>query len=396
MPLQIPRRYLDNAATSWPKPQCVWEAWEQTAREIGAVAGRGGYREALAADAIRTRARSKIAHLLGGVDASRIAFPAGATLALNMAIHGILQPGDHVIATAADHNATLRPLHWLRSRGTIETTIVPCDGAGMVDPDCIARAWRPATKLVVCSHVSNVTGAVQEAAAIGAIAHERAGIFLLDAAQSLGQRPFAVASLNADIVAAPAHKWLLGPCGVGILWVRPGIELDLLVQGGTGLASDSLDMPDSFSDRMEAGTPDVPALAGLCAAVDWLEEHDGVAIGAQCRALAARCAQRLREIPAVCVIAPPPGAALMHLAPIVSFTMEGYDPAELALLLEQMAGAQLRSGFHCAASVHQYLGTLSGGTVRLSFGPFNTSEDIDAVADSLEQLSVSATFGTGQ
>ncbi|MFM8706875.1 MAG: aminotransferase class V-fold PLP-dependent enzyme, partial [Planctomycetia bacterium] len=179
------RRYLDNAATSWPKPPAVFAAREQAGRAIGAAAGRASYREAVAADTIRARCRTAVAGLLGGVDPERVAFPAGATLGLNMAIHGLLRQGDHVLATAADHNATLRPLTWLADRGTIELSIVPCDGAGRVDPDAIRRAWRPATRLVTCSHVSNVTGAIQDAREIAAISHERGGLLLLDAAQSL-------------------------------------------------------------------------------------------------------------------------------------------------------------------------------------------------------------------
>ena len=380
------RRYLDNAATSWPKPPEVTAAWEHAARVIGATAGRAAYREAMEADGIRTRCRAAVASLLGGVDPQRVAFPTGATLALNMAIHGLLRPGDHVIATAADHNATLRPLHWLESRGMITVTVVPCDGVGRVDPDAVARAWRPATKLVTCSHASNVTGAVQDVRALSAIAHERDGLMLLDAAQSLGQIPCTEQGFHADIVAAPSHKWLLGPSGAGILWVRPGIELDLLDQGGTGSASDSLAMPDSFSDRMEAGTPDLPALAGLLAAIEWLEVQSIEAIGLRCRGLAAAAAARLADIHGVRVFAATNDAA----APIVSFTVEGYDPAEASVLLEQLAGVQVRSGFHCAACVHKHLGTADGGTVRMSFGPFNTADDVDAVAATVGRLLATA------
>jgi cysteine desulfurase family protein len=376
-----PRRYLDNAATSWPKPEEVYRAWEHAARSVGAAAGRAAHRDALEADAIRDRARARIARLLGGVDSDRVAFAAGATLALNMAIHGLLRPGDHVIATAADHNATLRPLHRLRTRGMIDLSIVPCDGTGTVDADEIGRAWRPATRLVVCSHASNVTGVVQDARSIAAVAHGRGAVFLLDAAQTLGQLPFDAAASGADIVAAPSHKWLLGPAGAGILWVRPGIELEPLIQGGTGTASDSLDMPEAFGDRMEAGTPDVPALAGLHAAVDWLEARGIAAVGGTCRRLADSCAAGLRGIGGVRVFGGTEAGA-----PIVSFTVEGYDPVEIAALLEQMAGVQARAGYHCAACVHDHIGTRAAGTVRVSFGPFNTADDVDAVVRSVGRL----------
>ena len=384
------RRYLDNAATSWPKPPEVFAAWEHAGRVIGAAAGRATYREAVEADGIRTRCRAAVARLLGNVDPLRVALPAGATLGLNIAIQGLAESGDHVIATAADHNATLRPLAWLADRGVIELSVVPCDGTGRVDPDVVARAWRPTTRLMTCSHVSNVTGAVQDARALGQIAHERGGLFLLDAAQSLGQVACAAEDCNADLVVAPSHKWLLGPAGAGILWVRPGIDLDPLVQGGTGSASDSLAMPDRFTDRMEAGTPDLPALAGLLASTQWLASQSIEAVGQHGRRFAASAAARLGEIGGVRVVGP---HATSHdsgsgeaIAGIVSFTVEGYDPAEVAALLEQLAGVQVRSGFHCAACIHAHLGTQSGGTVRASFGPFNTGDDVDAIVAAVQKL----------
>ena len=365
-----PRRYLDNAATTWPKPPEVIAAWRRAAEEVGATAGRGLYREAVEATAIQTRARAAAARLLGGVDPRRVALPSGCTLGLNVAIHGLVRPRDHVIATAADHNATLRPLHALARRGAIDLSIVPCDAAGLVDPAAIVTAWRPATRAVVCSHVSNVTGAIQDVAAIATIAHERGGLVLLDAAQSLGVVPAERPGWGADVAVAPAHKWLHGTAGVAFLWTREGVEPAALVQGGTGSASESLEMPEAFAERLEAGTPDVPALAAAAAAAAWLDERGVAALG---RGLAARCAAELAGLAGVWV------ARVADAAPIVSFTVEGYDPADVAAILEQAAGVQVRSGFHCAALVHEHLGTRAGGTVRASFGPFNTAADVEAV-----------------
>lgn len=371
-PALPPRRYLDNAATTWPKPDVVLAAWDRAARGVGATAGRAAYRGAVEADAIRGRARQAVARQLGGVDPARVALPAGGTLACNVAIHGLARPGDHVIATAADHNATLRPLHWLRSRGVIGLTIVPCDGLGRIDPEDVAGAWTPATRLVVCSHASNVTGVVQDVAALAAVAHERGGLLLLDAAQTFGQRPIDARHCGADVICAPAHKWLLGPAGTAILWVRDGVEPEPIVQGGTGTASESLEMPAALPERLEAGTADVPALAGLVAAVEWLETHGVEKVGQRCRGLARRCAAGLRDA-GVRVIAADDGT------PIVSFTVPGHDPSEVAAILEQAEGVEVRSGFHCAAVIHERLGTRAGGTVRASFGPFNTDADADAV-----------------
>jgi len=387
--MSSPRRYLDNAATSWPKPPEVFAAWRRAAEDVGATAGRGAYSAAVEAEAIRSRARAAAARLLGGVDPARVALPAGCTLALNMALHGLVRPGDHVIATAADHNAALRPLHWLASRGMIDLTIVPCDGLGRVDPAAIASAWRPATRLVTVSHASNVTGVVQDAGAIGAIAHARGGLLVLDAAQTFGLLPCDVAASGADVVAAPAHKWLLGTSGAGILWVREGLEPEPLVQGGTGSLSDSLDMPAAFTARMEAGTPDVPALAALAAAAEWLEARGIEAAAATPTRLAATCAARLAEIRGVRVFA-------VGGAPIVSFTVEDYDPAEVAALLEQLAGVQVRSGFHCAACVHKHLGTARGGTVRASFGLFSTDADVAAVVTAVETIVTGEMLVTGE
>lgn len=381
MPEALPRRYLDAAATSWPKPDGVLAAWNDAARRVGATAGRATYREAAEADAIRGRAREVAARLLGGVDPRRVALPSGCTFALNAAIHGLVRPGDHVIATAADHNATLRPLRWLDRSGAIAVTIVACDGAGRVDPAAVAAAWRPATRLVVFSHVSNVTGALQDAAAIAAIAHQRDGIVILDASQSLGQMPFAVSGGGVDVIAAPAHKWLHGTAGAAVLWCREGVEPVPLVQGGTGSASDSLDAPTAFPESLEAGTPDVPALAALVAAADWLAAAGGAeAVGDACRAVACACADRLRGTRGVVVHASPGGA------PIVSFTVEGYAPADVAAMLETAAGVQVRAGFHCAALVHDQLGTRAGGTVRASFGPFNTGDDVAVLCDAVAEI----------
>lgn len=374
------RRYLDHAATSWPKPAEVIAAWQQAAVEVGATAGRGLHAASLEATAIRERARAAAARLLGGVAPERVALPGGCTLALNTAIHGLARPGDHVIATAADHNATLRPLHALAGRGVIELSIVPCDATGLVDPAAIAAAWRPATRMVVMAHVSNVTGVPQDVAAIAGVARSRGGLLVLDAAQSLGTVPCDAPGWGADVVAAPAHKWLQGMAGAAVLWARPGVEPAALVQGGTGTTSESLEMPEAFADRLEAGSPDVPALAALAAAAEWLTNRGPVATADFCRSLADDLAGRLGEVRGVRVIGG------RRAAGIVSFVVEGYDPAEVAAILEQAVGVQVRSGFHCAARIHEPLGTREGGTVRAAFGPENNQSDGEAVVETVAAM----------
>ena len=207
---------------------------------------------------------------------------------------------------------------------------------------------------------------------------------ILDAAQSLGQVAVATAlapAWGADVVVAPAHKWLHGMAGVAILWARAGVEIEPFVWGGTGSASDSLAMPGGFTERLEAGTPDLPALAALAAAAAWIEAETVTAIHERCGGLAAACAERLRKIRGARVFSAPDAGP-----PIVSLTLDGYDPSELAALLEHSVGVQARSGYHCAACVHEWLGTQAGGTVRLAFGPFNTAADVDAVEEAVGQI----------
>ena len=376
------RRYCDQAATSWPKPPEVLAAWHRAASELGVAAGRGGYREAVEAAGVLDAARQVWSRLLGGVSSARIAMPATATLGLNIAIHGLVQQGDHVIATAADHNATLRPLAWRARRGAVEMTVVPCDRQGRVDPEEVARSWRPTTRLVVLSHASNVTGTVQDAAAILQIARDRGGLLVLDAAQTAGTVPLAAEQL-ADVIVAPAHKWLLAPHGNACLWCREGVEPEPLVQGGTGLLSDTLEMPEAFAARHEAGTPDLAAAAGLVAAEQWWQSPAAAcerqhATGSR---LAEACREQLESIAGVRVVAGEGGP------PIVSFLVEHYAPAEVAAALEVAAGVQVRSGFHCAAEVHRRLGTPEG-TVRASFGPFNSSDDVQAIVETVAGLAM--------
>jgi len=373
------RRYLDNAATGWPKPPEVVAALVRAAVECGASPGRGGYRSALEATALRERARLAVGRLVGD-DPRRVVLTPGATHALNVVLHGLLRPGDHVIATAADHNASLRPLEWLRRRGGVDLTIVPCDGRGLVDPRAVRLAWRPATRMLVCALVSNVTGVRQDLAALSAVVRGHDGWLVVDAAQAAGLEPLVEVARLADAVAAAGHKWLQGPAGTGWLWLREGLEPEPLLQGGTGSGSDSLDMPAPLVSRLEAGSADVAALAGLAAGIDWLQRQAEGAVAAHGRSLARACTTALDALPGVRVFG---GDAA---APIVSFTVEGYDPADVAAILEQSSGLEVRSGFHCAALVHRHLGSAAGGTVRASFGPFNRPDDVRRLVEAVAPL----------
>ncbi|MFM7249696.1 MAG: aminotransferase class V-fold PLP-dependent enzyme [Planctomycetaceae bacterium] len=371
------RRYLDHAATSWPKPEEVVAAVVTAIRDVGAAAGRGTHASARRADAIRAAARAGAAGI-AGADPARVALVPGATVGLNLAIRGIVEPGWRVVATAADHNATLRPLEALAASGAIRLEIVPCDAQARVDPDDVARACRAGARLVVFSHASNVTGTLQDADAIVRAARGSGALSIVDAAQTAGVVPLPA---EADIVVAPAHKWLQGPQGAAFVAVRDGVEPRPLVFGGTGGASDSLAMPAALCDRLEAGTPDLGALAGAAAAAGWLARHGMAEVAAHGRGLAAACRTALEAVGGVRVLGDG-GAG----PPIVAFTVEGYDPADVAALVEQIGGIEARAGWHCAALVHRCLGTAGGGCVRVGFGPFNGGDDVRALVSAVASL----------
>jgi len=379
-----PRRYLDNAATTWPKPEVVWKAWEQAARENGVAVGRGAYHEALMAGNLVHQLRQEVAALFG-VSPERICLPVSATFGLNQAIHGVVTSGTHVIATAADHNATLRPLHYLQEKGRIQLSVVPCDGRGWVDPDDIVRAWQANTSLVTLSHASNVTGVTQEVESIVKIAREREALSLLDASQSIGHVAVSQYESIADIVVSPGHKWLMGMHGIAVLYARQGIHFDPLIQGGTGSTSESLEMPVEMQDQVEVGTIDFPAAAALLSGCRWLKEEGVESVAAACKGYAQACYDELCDIRGVRVITPDPTSGVLG-PPIISMVCDGYSPVEVAALFEQIAGVQVRSGYHCAACIHEFLGTTKGGTVRISFGPFSGIRDVEAVVSATKKI----------
>lgn len=380
------RIYLDNAATSWPKPPAVYEAVDHYLREVGAPSGRSGYRDALDANRIVEQARERVAGLIGAADPRRIIFGFSGTDVLNLAILGLVRPGDHVVTTVCEHNSVLRPLRALRETADVDVTYVACDGQGVVSPDDIRATLRPDTRLVAILHSSNVTGAVQPIADIGRVVRETRAIFLVDAAQSLGHVPVDVAKLDVDLLAAPGHKGLLGPLGTGVLFIREGIERELrpLRYGGTGTRSDEDRQPDELPEKYEPGNHNLLGLAGLAAAADFLREETIGNIHLQHTRLAARLLEGLCDISGVTVHGP-------HRAgdrtSVVSLTVDGYDPQELAAVLEASHGIQCRAGLHCAPRMHAALGTTDrGGTLRLSPGYATTPEEIDTVVAAIGEI----------
>lgn len=387
------RIYLDNAATSWPKPDVVYEAVERYQRQIGAPAGRGVYREAVEAAAIVSQCRRALARLMNAADPNSIVFTHNGTDALNLAIHGLLdhatdQP--HVVTTVVEHNSVLRPLRTLELAGRIEVNRVGCDHHGVVDPDEVRRAWRSNTRLVAMTHGSNVTGAIQPVAEIAQHAHEHDALVLLDAAQTLGESPLDVRAWGVDLLAAPGHKGCLGPLGTGLLYLAPGVEAKLhsVRQGGTGTQSELDRQPDELPEKYESGNLNLPGLAGLAAGVQWLLNRDPAQLRSEQMTHTQMLLDGLQSLPGVQIHGPTHTAERLAL---VSITVADHDPQELATALDSAAGVQVRAGLHCAPLVHQALGTLAqGGTLRFSLGPFTTAADITTALDALAAITALA------
>ncbi len=385
------RLYLDNAATSWPNPYAVYDAVDRFQREIGAPNGRSGYREALESNRIVERARSGVAQMIGVEDPSRIVFGFNGTDVLNIAIRGVVRPGDHVVTTVCDHNSVLRPLRALHDTADVSVSYVPCDGHGFVSPDDVRAALRPNTRLVVVNHASNVTGAIQPIHQIGRVVRESDALYLVDAAQSLGHVPIDIREFEVDLLAAPGHKGLLGPLGTGVLYIRPGVERELqpLRCGGTGTQSEEDRQPDELPEKYEPGNHNLPGLAGLAAAVKFLHDKSIEAIHAHYTQLTKRLLDRLSTISGVTMHGPP---ATANRTSVVSISVEGYDPQELAAVLESTHGIQCRAGLHCAPRMHESLGTTAtGGTLRMSPGFSATPEEVDVVIAALQEVTTTAT-----
>lgn len=379
------RIYLDNAATSWPKPEAVYAIVDRYQRELGAPAGRGAYREANEVERGVNEARRRVAALLHAGEPRRIVFTANGTDSLNLALHGLLRPGDHVISSVVEHNSILRPLQTLHEQREVQFTLVGCDTAGSIDPDEIRRSIRSDTRLIALIHASNVTGAIQPLADVGRLAHEHGLLFLVDAAQSVGHLPVEVDELQADLLAAPGHKGLLGPLGTGVLYIRPGVEQQLwpIRQGGTGSRSDEARQPAELPDRYESGNPNAPGILGLGAGVAYLQQRGLEDLRRHESELTSRLVARLAEIPGVTIYGPREAAQRVG---VVSISVAAYDPQELAMLLDAACGVQVRAGLQCAGLLHRTLGTAAGGgTLRFSLGPFTTAADVEAAAEAVQQ-----------
>jgi cysteine desulfurase / selenocysteine lyase len=381
--------YFDNAATSWPKPAPVRAALSDYFGDAGGNPGRAGHRMSVAAARVVEDAREALAALLHVNDPSRIAFTQNATHALNLALYGLLRPGDHVVTTSIEHNSVMRPLRHLESRG-IAVTVVACAPDGRIDAQSVRNAIRPDTRLLVTTQASNVVGTLFPVAELASMAREQGILYLVDAAQTAGAIPIDMERLGVDMLAFTGHKALLGPTGTGGLYVREGIELAPLTRGGTGSDSAREIQPEFMPDAYESGTLNVAGIAGLDAGVRFLMDAGIEAVNAHERKLVARFLSGAAEIPGVLLYGPRDAALQCG---VVSFNVAGATPSEVGLILDQSFGILARTGLHCAPSAHRTLGTFPTGTVRFSFGWFTTPVEVDRALDALKEIGAWAAKG---
>ena len=377
--------YLDNAATSFPKPPTVGARMREYVDEVGASVNRGSYEAAQQAELVTLRLRQRLCALFGFADPSHVILTPGNTWGLNMLLLGALRPGDHVLVSAMEHNAVMRPLTQLEKRG-VAFDRIPCDAEGRLQTDRIEVMLRPNTRLVLLAHASNVSGTVQDAAAVGEICAARGIPFALDAAQTAGHIPLDFTALQLSALSIPAHKGLMGPQGIGALLLRPDFAktIEPLVSGGTGSVSDSEDIPFYLPDRFEPGTPNLPGIYGWEAALEYLESVTVEAVAAHDRALSERLLAGLRDMPSVVLVGLYTAEGLVG---VFSLDFPGKDNAEIAARLEEEFGILTRCGLHCAPSAHRTLGTFPRGTVRLSLGWLNTEADIDRALQAVKAVS---------
>ncbi|MDA7906830.1 aminotransferase class V-fold PLP-dependent enzyme [Mariniblastus sp.] len=388
------RIYLDNAATSWPKPDGVYAAIDHAQRVLGAPAGRGAYYEANDASRVVDHARNAVAKFINAPKSRNIAFTFNGTDSLSTAILGLLKKGDHVVTTVVEHNSVLRPLNHLEASGLIKVTCVGCNEEGFVDVDELIAAITPKTRLLAVNHVSNVTGSIQPVDTLkkrlAQLENQRL-VYLLDAAQSLGHIPVDIQELGCDILASSGHKGLLGPLGTGLIYLSDRVvnSVDPLRFGGTGTEGSIEFQPDQMPDRFESGNLNVPGIAGVHAGIRFLNSTEGLELRARRYVNATRLLQGILKIPGVEIH----GAKEMdHRIGVFSFNISGWDCHEVASVLDANWAIQTRAGRHCAPLIHRALGTESEhGTVRLSVGLFTTLAQAEMVLESIAKLADQST-----
>ena len=378
-----PVAYLDHGATSWPKPPVVVDAVVHALTDLGGNPGRGAYAMALDASRAIFEARRTCASVLGVPDPKNLLFQPSCTVGCNLMLKGVLRPGDRVVVGSTEHNAIVRPLAHLQRLG-VEVAVVKADPVGLVDPDDIERAVREApTRAVVCQHASNVTGTVQLIGDLADIAHEHGAVMLVDGAQGAGHLEIDIAALGVDAYATSGHKGMLGPQGIGLLYLAPDLDVDTQVEGGTGgSGSESTDMPAERPERYESGTANTPGIAGLGAAAAFIAA-DGAAQRSREGQLVTRLHEGILELGGFRVLGPPPGAPRV---PVVSAVHESLDADRIAFALDRTYGIAVRAGLHCAPWAHETVGSLATGAVRFGVGWGNTEEHVDLAVRALGEM----------
>jgi cysteine desulfurase family protein len=377
--------YLDNAATSFPKPEIVYQAMDAFARQSLANPGRAGHKMALAAERALDNCRHLLNQFFHGKEPERWIFTLNGTDALNMAFKGTIEAGDHVITTDLEHNSVSRPLRAMELAGRISLARIKADSGGTIDPDDVRRAITPQTRLIALTHASNVLGTVQAIAEVGRIARERDVLLLVDAAQTAGVIPIDVQQMNIDLLAFPGHKSLMGPTGTGALYVGPRSRVRAWREGGTGGDSSSETQPKDYPYYLEGGTPNVLGIAGLTAGVRWVQECGLQSIHEHEVALVERLWKRLDELSGYAVLGHRDHSRRVGT---ISFRSEMLPATEVGAVLDQAFDIAIRPGLHCAPYVHRAQATFPDGAVRVSVGPFNAAEDIDKLAQALAEISL--------
>ncbi len=379
--------YLDNAATSFPKPDRVYDAMDRFARTSLGNPGRGSHRMAMGSDRVLQEGRHLLNQFFGGEADERFIFTLNCTDALNIAIKGVLDAGDHAITSTLEHNSVSRPLQRLKNDSRIELTKVRPDSGGTIDPDDVRRAITPRTRLVVLSHASNVLGTVQPIAEIGRIAREHELLLLVDAAQTAGVFPIDIRAMNIDLLAFPGHKGLLGPTGTGGLYVGPRARVRTWREGGTGGDSKQPVQPSEFPHVLEGGTPNVHGIVGLIEGVRFVQAEGIDAIRAHELQLIEQLV-RWADESKLCRVA---GrfSPERHVGTI-SLVNPNWETQEVAITLDQAFEICVRPGLHCAPYAHQEISTFPGGTIRVSPGRFSTADDISALCAALKEIAQEA------
>ncbi len=376
--------YLDNAATTFPKPESVLRSAVKFCAAACVNPGRSTFDLAMEASNMLLTARQKLCALFGGTDHERLVFGYNATDALNLVIFGLMRQGGHVVSTRLEHNSVLRPIHHCMDDFGAEATFVGFDSSGYVDPQEIRKAIRPDTKLVIINHGSNVIGTVQDAAAIGAVCREAGVLFCIDAAQTAGVIPIDMQQMNIDVVAFTAHKSLLGPMGVGGLCVGEDVVIPHSRAGGTGVKSAQLRHLEEYPFRLEYGTPNMVGIAGLVKGVEYIEEQGGVAAVHEKEMVLAKILwDGFRDTNGVKLYC---ADTLEARTPVFSFNINGMDPSEVGTRLDVDYSVACRTGLHCAPFAHEDIGTTPKGAVRFSVGPLTTEKDVTAGVAAVKEL----------